>query len=134
MRKKIFGKKLSRGRGSREALFRSLTRALVLVGKIETTKAKAKAVVSYVDKTITWVKKDNLIARRMVLARLGNDREIAERLFAYYLPLVGKRTSGFTRTVNLPRRVGDRAQMVYLEWVDKPAPVVKKAKNENISA
>lgn len=44
MNKKVFGRKLSRSRPAREALFAQLTRALILNGKIVTTKAKAKAI------------------------------------------------------------------------------------------
>lgn len=130
MHKKTFGRKLSRDRDTRKALFRSLSRALVLNGKIVITKAKAKSIQGQIDKLVTWVKKNDVVAHREVFSRLGNDREVSTKLFVDVLPLVGKRNSGFTRITNSKSRSGDAAQMVTLEWVDKP-----KEKNEkNISA
>ena len=121
MRKKVFGRHLSRGRKSRRALFRSLIRALVASGKIVTTKAKAKAIISQIDKLITLAKKKSVAARRKVLSELGNDRETADLIFSQVLPAFTKRNSGFTRIVLLPARPGDSAQMVRLEWSDQIA-------------
>lgn len=123
----IFGKKLSRGKKGREALLRSLVRAIVVSGKVVTTKAKAKAIVGQVDKLITLAKKKTLDSRRRVLAFLGNDREVAERLVNILAPSFSNRNSGYARIVLLPPRKGDHAQMARLEWVDEI-----KTKNENI--
>jgi len=76
MRKMVFGKKLSRGKKGREALLRSLVRAVVVSGKVVTTKAKAKAIVGQIDKIVTLAKKGTLDSRRRVLAYLGNDRRL----------------------------------------------------------
>ena len=127
MRKMVFGKKLSRGKKGRGAVLRSLIKAIVVSGKIVTTRAKAKAVVGEVDKIITLTKKGTLASRRRTLAFLGNDREVADRVFNSLVPSFSQRNSGYTRIVLLPRRKGDGAEMVRLEWVDE---VVKK--NENI--
>jgi large subunit ribosomal protein L17 len=130
MRKMVFGRQLSRGRKSREALFRSLIKALVLRGKITTTKAKAKAVSGQIDKLLTQVKTNTVSSRRRVLAYLANGREATAILFDKIGPSVGERTSGFTRIIQLPRRLGDNAQMVRLEWVDEIVSVktVKEGK------
>lgn len=134
MRKKVFGRHLSRGRKSRRALFRSLIRALVASGKIVTTKAKAKAIISQIDKLITLAKKKSVAARRKVLSELGNDRETADLIFSKVLPTFTKRNSGFTRIVLLPDRPGDSAQMVRLEWSEtiEMKKKAEKTKNENI--
>lgn len=117
MRKRVFGRQLSRNRGARTALFRSLVRALVLHGEIVTTKAKAKAIRADVDKLVTLAKKGDVAARRNVLGKLGNDRATTDKLFGLKAVLDG-RTSGFTRIVALPARKGDLAQIVRLEWTD----------------
>ena len=130
MRKKVFGRHLSRGRKSRTALFRSLIRALVLDGKITTTRAKAKAVVSQIDKLITTAKKETVSARRQVLAKLGNDRKATDGLFERVVPAASGRKSGYTRIISLPPRRGDRAQMVIMEWVDRQEEVVAKKGKE----
>ena len=126
MRKMVFGKKLSRGKKGREALLRSLVRAIVVSGKVVTTKAKARAIVGQVDKIITLAKKGTLDSRRRVLAFLGNDRDTAERLVNTLAPSFSSRNSGYTRIILLPPRKGDGAQMARLEWVDE---IIKKDEN-----
>jgi hypothetical protein len=43
-------------------------------------------------------------------------------------PFWGTRTSGMTRIILLPSRLGDNAQMARLEWTDKVDMVVKEDK------
>jgi large subunit ribosomal protein L17 len=119
MNKHVFGRKLSRSRPSREALFSSLIRALILSGKIETTRAKAKAIQGKVERALTLAKKATLSGRRRVLAELDNDRKVCDLLFQKIAPAFSGRNSGFTRIVSLPARRGDRAKMVRMEWVEK---------------
>ncbi len=119
MNKKVFGRKLSRSRPAREALFASLAQALVKNGKIETTRAKAKAVIPSVEKMVTLAKKGGIPARRKVLARLDGSRETADILFSSVAKVFSERKSGFTRIISLPRRHGDNAEMVRLEWTEK---------------
>jgi large subunit ribosomal protein L17 len=128
MRKIVFGRKLSRSRKSRIALFRSLIKALITNGKITTTKAKAKAIQGQADKIITLAKKSDLSARRRALAFLGNDRKVTDFLFTKLAPVFKERQSGFTRITLLPRRKGDNAEMAILEWVEKYVEEVKKEK------
>lgn len=119
MRKRIFGKKLSRGRGARRALFRALARAMIISGKIKTPKAKAKFIQGQLDKLINSAKKDSVFTRRKVLAELGNDRETADLLFKKIVPVLRERTGGFTRIITLPKRKGDAADMARIEWVEE---------------
>jgi large subunit ribosomal protein L17 len=119
MNKKVFGRKLSRSRPAREALFASLTRALILNGKIVTTRAKAKAVQGSVDKMVTLAKAGGLSARRKVMSNMDNARDATEILFQKVVKAFPSKTSGFTRIISLPRRVGDNAQQVRMEWTEK---------------
>ncbi|MEK7188277.1 MAG: 50S ribosomal protein L17 [Patescibacteria group bacterium] len=119
MRKRVFGRQLSRERGSRNSLFRGLIANLLSKRSIITTKAKAKAIQAGVDKLITLAKKGTLSARRLVLGRLGNNRVATDTLFNSFLLLAKGRNSGFTRIVNLPRRLGDNSEIVRIEFVDK---------------
>ena len=136
MRKMVFGKKLSRGKKGREALLRSLIRAVIVSGKVVTTKAKAKAIIGQVDKIITLAKKGTLDSRRRVLAFLGNDRGTADRVVNSLAPSFSQRNSGYTKIILLPPRKGDGAQMARLEWTDevitKNQKVITKKQNENI--
>jgi large subunit ribosomal protein L17 len=119
MKKKVYGRKLSRSRPAREALFSSLIRAMILNGKIVTTKAKAKAIQGDVDRMITMAKEGSLNSRKRALAYLDNAKEVTEILFRQVGPVFASRTSGFTRIINLPRRKGDNAKVVRMEWTDK---------------
>ena len=127
MRKKVFGKQLSRGRKSREALFRSLTKALIDSGKIVTTKAKAKAIQRDLDKLIILAKKDSISARRKISAWLGNNRKYVKKVSSEIMPLFKDRKSGFTRIILLPPRRGDNAEMARIEWTEQ---IVKDSKKE----
>lgn len=124
----VFGKKLSRGKKGREALLRSLARAVIVSGKVTTTKAKAKAIVGQIDKLVTLAKKGTLDSRRRVLAYLGNDREASQRLVNILAPSFLGRNSGYTRVILLPPRKGDNAKMARLEWVDEVKEIKKEEK------
>lgn len=102
----------------RLALARGLVRALVAHGNIETSEAHAKVLKPFVDKLVTRVREGSPASRRLIFARLGQDKEAVEGLFARVAQVNG-RTSGFTRIVKLGLRIGDRAPMARLEWVDK---------------
>jgi len=138
MNKKVFGRKLSRSRPAREALFASLAQALIKNGKIVTTRAKAKAVISSVEKMVTLAKRGDIAARQNVLSKLDNRRESVEVLFKEVAKAFSNKKSGFVRIISLPRRVGDNAQMVRMEWTEKVTieSKVKKAdvKKEKVAA
>ncbi len=144
MNKKVFGRKLSRSRPAREALFSTLIRAMILNGKMVTTYAKAKAVQGDLEHMITLAKKGDLNSQKRALAYLDNAKEVTELLFKQIGPFFAGRQSGFTRIINLPRRRGDNAKMVRVEWTEKvelkaKEPKVKEKKtakadkNEDVS-
>lgn len=118
MRKKVFGRKLSREKDTRLALFRSLTSALVSNGAVRTTYAKAKAIQPFVESLVSLAKTNTPFARRLVLACLGNNRKAQELIFSKVAPGFS-RVSGFTKITRLPSRRGDRSEMVRLEWSEK---------------
>lgn len=126
MRKMVFGRKLSRGRKSREALFGSLVRALVANGKIVTTKAKAKAIRGEVDKLLVLAKKNTVSGQRTIAARL-KDRKSQTILLTKVVPALADVKFGFTKIVYLPSRLGDSAKMASMEWIKKVDYLEKKA-------
>lgn len=119
MKKKVFGRKLSRDFGSRKALFRSLVRSLVKHGSIRTTKAKAKAIQGEVDRYVNLAKAGSVTSRRRLLELLGNDRVTTESIIGIVKSSFLQRTGGYTRIVNLPVRRGDAAEIVKLEWTEE---------------
>lgn len=119
MKKRVYGRYLSQATKSRKALLRSLVRALVIYGKIETTNAKAKSVQPLVDKLVNLAKGGGLSARRKVYALLGNDRKVADEISKIVKTNFLKRTGGYTRIIKLPERRGDLSSLVRLEWAEE---------------
>ena len=119
MNKKVFGRKLSRSRPAREALFATLIRSMILHGKIVTTHAKAKAIQGDLEHMITLAKKADLSSRRRALSYLDNQRKVNDLLFQQIGPFFQTRQSGFTRITSLPARKGDNAKMARIEWTEK---------------
>ena len=117
MRHRRAGKKLGRDSAHRKALYSSLAGALIEHGRIKTTVAKAKAVKPFAEQMITLGKRGDLHARRLALAELRS-QDVVHQLFADVAPRFADRPGGYTRIVKLGPRLGDAAEMVYLELVD----------------
>ena len=111
------GKKLGRDSAHRKALYANLASSLIAHGRIRTTEAKAKAVKPYVEKMITLGRRGDLHARRQALAELRT-QEVVHQLFSDVAPRMADRPGGYTRIVKIGKRLGDSAEMVYLELVD----------------
>jgi large subunit ribosomal protein L17 len=117
MRHRRAGKKLGRDSAHRKALYSNLAGALIEHGRIKTTEAKAKAVKPFAEQMITLGKRGDLHARRLALAELRS-QDVVHQLFADVAPRFADRPGGYTRIVKLGPRLGDSAEMVYLELVD----------------
>jgi large subunit ribosomal protein L17 len=117
MRHRRAGKKLGRDSAHRRALYMNLAGALIEHGRIKTTEAKAKAVKPFAEQMITLGKRGDLHARRLALAELRS-QFVVHHLFAEVAPRFSDRPGGYTRIVKLGPRLGDAAEMVYLELVD----------------
>ena len=78
------------------------------------------------DKMVTMAKIGNLSARRKVMSNLDNARDATDILFQKVVKAFPAKNSGFTRIISLPRRVGDNAQIVRMEWTEKVEYEVKK--------
>ena len=126
MNKNKYGYKLSRSRGARKALFRSLIKSLSEYGSINTTNTKVKAVQGDIDKLINLAKKGDLASRRKIYAYLGNDRKTTDLIITKITPSLSKRTSGYTKIENLGIRRGDAAKMVRFYWSDEMIEDKKK--------
>ena len=109
--------KLSRDAGHRKALVRNLCAQVLQHERIKTTQAKAKAVKPFAEQMITLGKRGDLHARRLALAELRS-QDVVHQLFAEVAPRFAERPGGYTRIVKLGPRLGDAAEMVYLELVD----------------
>jgi large subunit ribosomal protein L17 len=116
MRHAVAGRKFSRPRNQRLALYRGLVTDLFRHEKIRTTEPKAKEIRAQAEKLITLGKRGDLHARRLAIARLyGTD--VVDKLFHVIAPRYGDRTGGYTRILKLGVRVGDNAPMALIELV-----------------
>jgi large subunit ribosomal protein L17 len=85
--------------------------------RIETTLAKAKALRIYVEPLITKSKEDSTHSRRTVFSYLKNKEAVTE-LFREVSQKVGARPGGYTRILKTGTRLGDSAEMCFIELVD----------------
>jgi large subunit ribosomal protein L17 len=110
-------KKFHRKRGKRRAFIKNLAQNLVRDEKIETTEIRAKALRSFVERLITLAKKQTLASRRLIIARLGNEK-LAHKLFDVIAPRYLNRPGGYLKITKLAKtRKRDSAPMVTLEFV-----------------
>jgi large subunit ribosomal protein L17 len=111
------GRTFGRVKKVRTGLMRSLARGLILNESIETTEAKAKSLRPYVEKLVTRAGEDTVANRRVVAARLGNDMEITNKLFADLGPKYKDQAGGYTRIVKSPRVLEDGRKVAYISFV-----------------
>ena len=108
---------LSRKSAHRKAMLANMACSLIEHKRIKTTLAKAKALRQYVEPLITKSKKDTTHSRRIVFSYLKQKDAITE-LFGDVSSKVAERAGGYTRILKLSNRLGDNAQMAYIELVD----------------
>jgi len=129
MRHQKDGFKLGRRTNHRWALFRNLLVALFRHERITTTEAKAKAVRGLADHMVTLAKRENLHARRQVLAMVP-DQEVVRKMFDTIAARFADRHGGYTRIIRSGVRPGDGAPTVLLELVDRPDTPADKDKGK----
>ncbi len=123
MRHKAQVSNFGRGADAKKALFRGLVVSLVEHGRIKTTVAKAKELRRHAERAVTMAKKGTLHARRLLLSRYPHT-EAVKNLVDNIAPRFKTRPGGYTRIVKLGQRVGDGAEMAFIEWVDYVLPTV----------
>src|SRR5882757_1090933 len=107
--------KLSRDSAHRKALMMNLSREVIDHERIQTTQAKAKAVKPELERLITLGKRGDQHAKRLAMARLGQDKWIVYKLFEEIAPRYAERQGGYTRILKLGPRKSDSTEMVFLE-------------------
>ena len=111
------GRKFGRVTNQRTALLKHLSHALILHEKIQTTEAKAKTLRPIIEKLITKGRVDTLASRRLVLSRLGGEKEATKKLFDGIALQYKDRKGGYTRITKLPLRAGDASKQAMIEFV-----------------
>jgi large subunit ribosomal protein L17 len=129
MRHKVAGRLFGRTANQRKALLRGLVVSLFEYQRIETTVAKAKAIKGMAEKLVTFGKRGDLHAKRMVMSYIPN-RAVVAKLFAEIAPRFADRNGGYLRIIHTRQRVNDRAPMAIVEFVDYESIRPKSAKKD----
>ena len=108
---------LGRQSAHRKAMLANMASSLILHKRINTTVAKAKALRMYVEPLITKSKEDTTHSRRIVFSYLKNKEAVSE-LFREVASKVANRPGGYTRILKTGFRLGDAADMCFIELVD----------------
>ena len=85
--------------------------------RITTTVAKAKALKKFVEPLITKSKDDTTNSRRVVFSNL-QDKQVVTELFKEISVKIADRPGGYTRIIKTGHRLGDNAEMCFIELVD----------------
>ena len=129
MRHRKAGRKLNRNSSHRKALLKNLSIALIEREIIRTTLAKAKELRMTIEPLITIGKKDTVANRRLAFNRLRSDEAVA-KLFTSVAVNAKDRNGGYTRIIKAGFRPGDKADMAYIELVDR----IEDSANDETSA
>ena len=108
---------LSRKAPHRKSMLSNMASSLIIHKKIETTVAKAKALGKYIEPILTRSKKDTTHSRRIVFSQL-RQKEVVTELFGDVSSKVATRNGGYTRILRTGNRLGDNAEMCFIELVD----------------
>ena len=127
------GRKLNRTSSHRMSLLSNLSISLIKHKRIITTEPKAKELRSFVERLVTYAKKDNLHGRRLIMKKIkGNlKKEVANILIHEIAPNYIDRTGGYTRIIKLNNRKNDNAKLSLIEFVDLEFSEDKSEKTEN---
>ena len=118
MRHKKSGRKFNRNSSHRKALMKNLSIALIERDIIKTTLPKAKELRGFIEPLITLAKEDNVANRRLAFRRLRSDAAVA-KLFTEIAKNSLERKGGYTRLIKAGVRPGDKADMAFIELVDR---------------
>ena len=118
MRHRKSGRKLNRNSSHRKALFKNLSLALIEHELIKTTLPKAKELRSFLEPLITLGKTDSVANRRLAFNKLRDDAAVG-KLFTVFGVRSKERDGGYLRIIKAGFRNGDKADMAYVEWVDR---------------
>lgn len=119
---------LGRKKAHRDALLANMTISLIMHKRIFTTVAKAKALRVYAEPLINRAKEDSMANRRLVFSYLQNKYAVTE-LFREIAQKIGDRPGGYTRILKTGNRLGDNADMCFIELVDYNEALLQ-AKND----
>ena len=117
---------LGRTASHRNAMLSNMACSLIKHKRITTTVAKAKALKKFVEPLITKAKDDTTNSRRVVFSNLQDKYAVTE-LFKEISVKIADRPGGYTRIIKTGNRLGDNAEMCFIELVDYDENMAKTA-------
>ena len=120
---------LGRTASHRKAMLANMACSLIESKRINTTVAKAKALRQYVEPLLTKSKDDSTHSRRVVFGYLQSKDAVSE-LFRDVAPKIAERNGGYTRILKTGNRLGDNADMCFIELVDFNETYIQDTKDK----
>ncbi len=120
---------LGRKTAHRKAMLSNMASSLIEHKRINTTVAKAKALRLFVEPLLTKSKTDSTHSRRVVFSYLQNKHAVSE-LFRDIAPKIADRPGGYTRILKTGNRLGDNAEMCFIQLVDFNETYTKEKKQQ----
>lgn len=114
-----FRSKMGRGYSHRLAMMKNMVTSLIEHERIKTNLTKAKEVSRLADRMVTLAKRGDLHAYRRA-ARFVKTRQCVTKLFTLLAHRYKERQGGYTRVLRTYPRLGDHAEMAYVEFIDRP--------------
>ena len=108
---------LGRTASHRNAMLANMACSLIKHKRITTAVEKAKALKKFVEPLITKSKEDTTNSRRVVFSNLQDKIAVTE-LFKEISVKIADRPGGYTRIIKTGNRLGDNAEMCFIELVD----------------
>lgn len=116
---------LGRTASHRSAMLSNMACSLIKHKRITTTVAKAKALKKFVEPLMTKSKDDTTNSRRVVFSNLQDKAAVTE-LFKEISVKIADRPGGYTRIIKTGKRLGDNAEMCFIELVDYDENMAKE--------
>jgi len=118
----------ARGAGRSEShrlqMFRNMVTSLIQHERIKTTLPKARELVRLSDRLVTFAKKGGL-ANYIQAGRYVMTEPNLKKLFTILAARFRGRAGGYTRVLKTYPRLGDSAEMAFVEFVDRPASMMR---------
>ena len=126
------GRKLNRTASHRKALFSNMAASLVINKRIITTHPKAKELQSYVERLVTYAKKNDVHGRRLIQSKINGklSKSVANELIHNIAPQYSSRNGGYTRVIKLENRKNDDAVKALIEFVSLTSTKEENMKNK----
>ncbi len=118
-------------------MMRNLVTSLIEHERIKTTLARAKELRRVADRVITYAKKGDASSRRQA-KKIVTTRAEMVKLFTILRERFADRAGGYSRVRRTYPRMGDQAEMAYVEYLDRersslrmPMPLAEQSTSTN---